>query len=102
MEMSEEAKIYVGNLEFGITDETLKQTIEEKGFNPKDVKIIKDKFSGRSKGFGFVEFENEDQAQAAIENLNGFEVSGRPLRVNKAQKMKPRGNDFRGNRPRQY
>jgi len=93
--MEEEKKIYIGNLEFGLTEEELKSLIESKGIAVLEVRIVKDKFSGRSKGFGFAEFETPELAQAAIDALNGQEVNGRTLRVNKAQKMKPRSDNFR-------
>ncbi len=93
--MEEEKKIYLGNLEFGLKEEELKSFIEKKGINPKEVKIITDKFSGRSKGFGFAEFDNEEDAQKAIDALNEQEINGRKLRVSRAKKMKPR-SDSRG------
>ncbi|MBN3039792.1 MAG: RNA-binding protein [Candidatus Omnitrophica bacterium] len=92
--MEEEKKIYLGNLEFGLSEDDLKSAIESKGVNVSEVKIIKDKFSGRSKGFGFAEFETSDLAQQAIDALNGVDLNGRPLRVSKAQKMKPRRDNF--------
>jgi len=82
--MEEEKKIYIGNLEFGLSEEELKGMIESKGIAVQEVRIVKDKFSGRSKGFGFAEFESQ-------------ELNGRTLRVNKAQKMKPRRDNFRPN-----
>ena len=88
--MEEEKKIYIGNLEFGTSEDDLKKLIEEKSLNAKDVKIITDKFSGKSKGFGFAEFETEEQTQQAIDALNEQELNGRALRVSKAQKMRPR------------
>ncbi|MEM7816514.1 MAG: RNA-binding protein [Candidatus Aenigmatarchaeota archaeon] len=88
--MEEEKKIYIGNLEYGVTAEEMKKVIEEKGIAVKEVKIITDKFSGRSKGFGFAEFETEQEAQKAIETLNGQELNGRALKVSKAKKMQPR------------
>jgi len=94
--MEEEKKIYIGNLEFGLSEEDLKKTIEEKGVSVKEVKIIKDKYTGRSKGFGFAEFETEEQTQQAIDALNGQDLNGRALRVNKAQKMRPRRDNFGG------
>jgi RNA recognition motif-containing protein len=94
--MEEQKKLYIGNLEYGVTDADLKKFIEEKGLTPKEVKIITDKYSGRSKGFGFAEFETEEQAQAAIEALNEQELNGRKLTVNKARKMEPRSNNFGG------
>ncbi len=94
--MEEEKKIYIGNLEFGLSEEELKKIIEEKGVSVKEVKIIKDKYTGRSKGFGFAEFETEEQTQQAIDALNGQDLNGRALRVNKAQKMRPRSDNFGG------
>ena len=84
----EEFKVFVGNLEWSVSDEELKQVFAEKDLNPKDVKVIKDKFSGRSKGFAFVEFENADAVQKAIDAVNGVDLKGRPLRVNKANQKK--------------
>ena len=94
--MEEEKKIYIGNLEFDLTEEELKSTIESKGIAVQEVRIIKDKYSGKSKGFGFAEFETPELAQQAIDALNGQEINGRTLRVNKAQKMKPRRDNFGG------
>jgi heterogeneous nuclear ribonucleoprotein G len=84
----EEFKVFVGNLEWSVSDEELKQVFAEKDLNPKDVKVIKDKFSGRSKGFAFVEFDNADAVQKAIDAVNGVDLKGRPLRVNKANQKK--------------
>ncbi|MFH1519295.1 MAG: RNA-binding protein [Candidatus Omnitrophota bacterium] len=93
--MEEEKKVYIGNLEFGTTEDDLRKFIEEKGLSAKDVKIITDKFSGKSKGFGFAEFETEEQTQQAVDTLNEQELNGRALRVSKARKMRPRTD--RGN-----
>lgn len=93
--MEEEKKIYIGNLEFSVTEDDLKKFIEEKNITAKEIKIIMDKFSGRSKGFGFAEFETEEQTQQAIDALNEQDLNGRALRVSKAQKMRPRTD--RGN-----
>ncbi len=90
--MEEPNKIYIGNLEFGLSEEDLRNTMNNKGINPKEVKIIKDKLSGRSKGFGFAEFETEEETQAAIDALNGQDINGRTVQVNKARKMQPRRN----------
>ncbi len=76
--------IYVGNLSFQMKDDDLKNTFAEFG-NVTSAKVISDKYSGRSKGFGFVEMDNDAAGKAAIEALNGKEVSGRPLRVNEAR-----------------
>ncbi len=96
--MEEQKKLYIGNLEFGVTESDLKGFIEGKGLTVKEVKIITDKFSGRSKGFGFAEFETEELAQQAIDALNEQELNGRKMTVNKARKMEPRGNNFGGGR----
>ena len=78
--MDEEKKIYIGNLDYSVTEEDLKKTIEEKGFHTIELKIVADKFTGRSKGFGFAEFEKNEDAQTAIESLNGHELKGRKLK----------------------
>jgi RNA recognition motif-containing protein len=96
--MEEQKKLYIGNLDYNTTEDDLKGLIEGKGINVTEVKIIMDKYSGRSKGFGFAEFDTEEQAQAAIDALNEQEFNGRKLIVNKARKMKPRGDSFGGGR----
>jgi len=88
--MEEEKKIYIGNIDYDVTEEELKEILKEKGFEAKDVNIIRDKFSGRSKGFGFAEFENDEQVQKAIEALDGQELKSRKLKVNKAQRRENR------------
>ncbi len=76
--------IYVGNLSFEVGDEDLKRAFE--GFGQvESVNIIKDKFSGQSRGFGFVEMPNTAEAQAAISGLNGRDLKGRPISVNEAR-----------------
>ena len=77
-------KIYVGNMNYATTEDQLSELFAEFG-NVLSVDVIVDRFSGQSKGFGFVEMENESDAMAAIEALNGREVDGRQLRVNEAQ-----------------
>ena len=76
--------IYVGNLHYGIHEDELKEIFEEYG-EVTSVKIISDKFSGRSKGFGFVEMSNDTEANAAISELDGAEVNGRNIKVNQAR-----------------
>ncbi len=76
--------IYVGNIPYRLREEDLKEIFEEYG-TVDSVKIITDKFSGRSKGFGFIEMPNNEEAQKAIEELNEAEVDGRNLRVNEAK-----------------
>lgn len=93
--MEEEKKIYIGNLSYNLTEEDLRKAIEEKGIKAKEVKLIVDRDTGRSKGFGFAEFDTEEETQKAIEALNGLELNGRALKVNKAQKMRPRRDNNR-------
>ncbi len=89
-------KIYVGNLSYEVTEEDLRLALEEFG-QVETVNIIKDKYSGRSKGFGFAEMASKDEAQAAIEGLNGKELKGRALNVNEAR-PRPEGRGDRGGR----
>lgn len=76
--------IYVGNLAFSITEDELRQAFEAFG-KVDTATIIKDKYSGQSKGFGFVEMPAGDEARAAIEGLNGKDLKGRNLNVNEAR-----------------
>lgn len=76
--------IYVGNLAYGVRENDLKELFEEYG-ETSSVRIIKDKMTGKSKGFGFVEMENESEAREAISNLNETDVQGRKLVVNEAR-----------------
>jgi len=86
--MSEEHKAYVGNLEYGVDEDILKSFIDGKGIQSKEVKVIKDKYTGRSKGFGFVSFETDEELQKAVEALDGQELKDRALKVNKARPPK--------------
>ena len=81
--------IYVGNLRYNMTEEALKTIFEEFG-EVTIVKIIKDRFSGDSKGFGFVEMTSDDDARKAIAELNGKDIDGRSLRVNEARPREER------------
>ena len=77
-------KLYVGNLAFTIRSEKLKELFSEFG-TVTEATVIEDKFSNRSKGFGFVEFENEEDGKKAIEAMNEKEVEGRQLKVSEAR-----------------
>lgn len=93
-------KLYVGNLSYDTSEDILKNTFSQAGA-VESATVIKDKFSGRSKGFGFVEMSNDDEANKAIEMFNGKEVDGRTWTVNEARPMEPRaprgeGGGFRG------
>ena len=82
-------KLFVGNLPFNTTPEELENVFGQSG-SVTSVNIITDKFTGRSRGFGFVEMGTEEEAQAAVENLHGHEMQGRPLTVNEAKPQQPR------------
>ena len=77
-------KIYVGNLPFSFNSDKLKEVFSEFG-DISEATVISDRFSGRSKGFGFVTFSNEDEAKAAVEAMNDKEIEGRKLKVNEAR-----------------
>lgn len=87
-------KLYVGNLPFSTTEETLGIKFAEHG-KVESVKLISDRDTGRSKGFGFVEMSSAAEAQAAIAGLNGIEIDGRAIKVNEA---KPQTKDSGGGR----
>jgi RNA recognition motif-containing protein len=89
-------KLYVGNLPFSVNDATLSETFAQCG-TVESSKIITDRETGRSKGFGFVEMSSESEAQAAINKFNGADWDGRPMTVNEAKPMAPReGGGGRG------
>lgn len=82
-------KLYVGGLPYSTTDERLREVFAQAG-TVSSATIIMDRMSGRSKGFGFVEFENDDEAMKAIEMWNGKELDGRTLTVNEARPLEAR------------
>ena len=84
-----EKKLYVGNLPYSATDESLKDLFSQAG-NVASASIIIDKFSKRSKGFGFVEMATEEEAGKAKEMFNGSEIEGRKILVDEARPMKER------------
>ena len=85
----EKNKLYVGNLAYAIDDAKLKEVFEAFG-DVVEAKVITDKYSGRSKGFGFVTMKDEAMAEKAIEGMNDKELDGRKLKVNVARPLKPR------------
>lgn len=94
--------IFVGNLNYSITEDDLREIFEEYG-ELSSVKLITDKFTGRSKGFGFVEMSDDTEANKAIEELNGADVEGRTMVVNESIEKKRdsnRGGGFRGGNSR--
>lgn len=88
-------KIYVGNLPFSATSESLNEMFSKFG-TVDSAKIVMDRDTGRSKGFGFVEMSSGDEAASAIEKLNGSDLGGRSLVVNEARPMEPRTGGFGG------
>jgi cold-inducible RNA-binding protein len=88
-------KLYVGNLSFDTTDTDLQNLFEPHG-TVQSAQVIMDRDAGRSKGFGFVEMDSEQQAQTAIQALNGQEVNGRALTVNEARPREERGGSRAG------
>ncbi|MBI4050075.1 MAG: RNA-binding protein [Candidatus Doudnabacteria bacterium] len=97
-------KLYVGSLPYKTTDADLKDTFSQAG-TVVSATVISDKFSGRSKGFGFVEMASDEEAQKAIEMFNGKEMDGRNIVVNEARPMQPRaprGGGYGGGRGDSY
>lgn len=97
-----ENKLYVGNLSYSTTEDDLRDLFAEAG-SVQSVALIKDRDSGRSKGFAFVEMSTDDEAQKAIEQFHGQDYQGRPLTVNVARPREDRprfdGGGGRGGRP---
>jgi len=88
-------KLYVGNLPFGVSEEDLQKLFSEAGV-VQSVKIVMDAYSGRSRGFGFVEMAAKEDAEKAIALINGKTFMERTLIVNEARPQKNRGGEFRG------
>ena len=88
-------KLYVGNLSYRATEDDLRNKFEEIG-ECSSVKIIMDKFSGESKGFGFIEMVSDEAALEAIKKLNGTAMYGRGIVVNAAEPQKKRSSGFKG------
>jgi len=82
-------KLYIGNLSYGANDASLKDYFSKVGA-VESANVIMDKMTGRSRGFGFVTMTNDDEADKAIQTLNGVEMDGRKLIVNEAKPLEPR------------
>ncbi len=91
-------RLYVGNLSYNTTEETLKSHFEQFGEVTSST-ILKDKFSGRSRGFGFVEMATDEAAKLAVEKANGVDFEGRDRVVNEARPMEEGGGGSRDRRP---
>lgn len=92
--------LYVGNLSYRLTEDQLREAFEEYG-NVSSCTIIKDRATGQSKGFGFIEMPERAEAEAAINSLNGRDLMGRKLNVNEARPRAEGGDRDRGDRARQ-
>lgn len=92
-------KLYVGNLPFGASEEDLQKLFSEVG-TVQSVKIVIDSYSGRSRGFGFVEMASKAEVEKAISLLNGKTFKDRTLIVSEARPQKKRGGEFKGRRNR--
>lgn len=90
-------KIYVGNLAFSVTDDELQQAFASFG-NITSARVVMDKMSGRSKGFGFVEIEDDASADTAIQKMDGQTIGGRAVRVSEAKPQEPRTGGGGGGR----
>jgi len=90
------AKLFVGSLPFSMTDDSLLQLFTERGYNPTSARIITDRDTGQSRGFGFVELASDSEAARAIEEFRDLNVGGRTLQVNEARPQEGGGG---GRRP---
>ncbi|MBY0529756.1 MAG: RNA-binding protein [Rhabdochlamydiaceae bacterium] len=95
MNQGSSKKLYVGSLPYSTTEDELRGLFESFG-EIESVRIITDKFTGMSKGFGFVEMANADDAQKAVEGMNGKQLNGRTLIVNEARPEQRRDRSFSG------
>lgn len=86
-----ENKLFVGNIDWNTQEDELRALFEQHG-PVEEAVIIKDKFSGRSKGFGFVTLKNEEDVDKVVGALNGYQLNGRPIVVSKARPAKPRNS----------
>ena len=89
-------KLYVGNLPFQATEEDISNWFVQTGVTPANVTLVRDRFSGQPRGFGFVEVNNDEDAGRAIEALNGHDFMGRNVVVNEARPPREGGGGFGG------
>ena len=92
-------KLYVGNLSYNTTEDDLRKTFEQFG-TVESVVVVADKYTGQSKGFGFVEMSTREEAQAAMSELSGKELGGRFIKVDEARAKPEHGGGDRGGRSR--
>ena len=91
-------RLYIGNLSWDTTQDTLRGVLEESGRTVTDLHFVMDRETGRPRGFAFAEFSNDSDAQAAIQQMDGMELDGRTLKVNEAQPRPQRGGGGGGGR----
>ncbi len=84
------ARLYIGNLSFDTNEQSLRDALSADGRNVKEVTIVTDRDTGRPRGFGFAEMTSDQDAQAAIQALDGSDLDGRSLTVNEAKERQPR------------
>ena len=85
------SRLYIGNLSYDTTEDSLRAALTEGGRGVKEIHIVTDRETGRPRGFAFAEMTNEAEAQAAIQALDGTDLDGRTLNVNEAKERQPRG-----------
>ena len=90
-------RLFLGNLPYQASEAELQDWFTQAGFQADSVQIVRDKFTGQARGFGFADFSNDQEADRAVQNCNGKEFLGRALVVNEARPMREGG---RGERPR--
>lgn len=90
-------KLFVGGLAWATTDDTLRQFFAQVG-QVATANVVTDKFTGKSRGFGFVEMATDEEAEKAKTELNGKELDGRTISINDARPQEPRDNNFSGSR----
>lgn len=89
-------KLYVGNLPFQATEDELGTWFSQAGVTPGNITLVRDRFSGQPRGFGFVEINNDEEAERAIQSLNGHDFMGRNVVVNEARPPREGGGGGRG------
>ncbi len=89
-------KLYIGNLPFSATEDQLQEWFSQVGVSPSGVNLIRDRFTGQSRGFAFVEINSDEDADRAINSLNGQNFGGRNLVVNEARPQAERSGGWRG------
>ena len=92
-------KLYVGNLPFQATEEQLTTLFSQTGVTAANVTLVRDRFSGQPRGFGFVEINNDEEADRAVQGLNGHDFMGRNIVVNEARPPREGGGGGGGRRP---